>query len=148
MAVVQRFSALAMKLRTLPYTVVTVSSARAWCARFRKLKDFPIILYKLWKKKHDVYGFFCWLEKTRLPAKNCAKTRQWAYRNNKSSESIATLPTFGPIEGQKWFDQISSQWESKKNRFAFISFGKIQFLPPCIWNLPFMSYHLGTLTFR
>jgi hypothetical protein len=24
-------------------------------------------------------------------------------------ESIATLPPFGPIEGQKWFDQISSQ---------------------------------------
>ncbi len=56
-----------------------------------------------------------------------------------SSESIATLPPFGPIEGLKWFDQISSQWESQKNRFAFISFGKNQFLPPCIWNLPFMS---------
>ncbi len=25
------------------------------------------------------------------------------------SESIATLPPFGPIEGQKWFDQISSE---------------------------------------
>ncbi len=24
------------------------------------------------------------------------------------SESIATLPPFGPIEGQKWFEQISS----------------------------------------
>ncbi len=24
-------------------------------------------------------------------------------------ESIATLPPFGPIEEQKWFDQISSQ---------------------------------------
>ncbi len=54
-------------------------------------------------------------------------------------ESIATLPPFGPIEGYKWFDQISSQWESQKNRFAFISFGKKQFLLPCIWNLPFMS---------
>jgi hypothetical protein len=56
--------------------------------------------------------------------------------------SIATLPPFGPIEGHKWFGQISSQWESQKNRFALISFGKIQFLPPCIWNLPFMSYGL------
>ncbi len=55
------------------------------------------------------------------------------------SESVATLPPFSPIEGQKWFDQISSQWESQKNRFALIFFGKIQFLPPCIWNLPFMS---------
>jgi hypothetical protein len=25
------------------------------------------------------------------------------------AESVATLPPFGPIEGQKWFDQISSQ---------------------------------------
>ncbi len=57
-------------------------------------------------------------------------------------KSIATLPPFGPIEGHKWFDQISSQWESQKNRFALIYFGKIQFLPPCIWDLPFMSYRL------
>ncbi len=58
-------------------------------------------------------------------------------------ESVATLPPFGPIEGQKWFDRISSQWESPKNRFAMIYFGKIRFLPPCIWNIPFMSYSLG-----
>ncbi len=57
-------------------------------------------------------------------------------------ESIATLPPFCPIEGNKWFDPIFSQWESQKNRFAVISFGKIQFLPPCIWNLPFMSVRL------
>ncbi len=25
------------------------------------------------------------------------------------TESVATLPPFGPIEGQKWFDRISSQ---------------------------------------
>jgi hypothetical protein len=49
-----------------------------------------------------------------------------------TAESVATLPPFSPIEGQKWFDQISSQRESQKNRFAFIYFGKIQFLPPCI----------------
>jgi hypothetical protein len=24
-------------------------------------------------------------------------------------ESVVTLPSFSPIEGQKWFDQISSQ---------------------------------------
>jgi hypothetical protein len=47
------------------------------------------------------------------------------------TESIATLPPFGSIEENKWFDQISSQWESQKNRFEFTSFGKIQFLPPC-----------------
>jgi hypothetical protein len=61
------------------------------------------------------------------------------------SESVATLPPFGPIEGQKWFDRISSQWQSRKNRFAFISYGKIRFLPPCIWNIPFMSYSLGSM---
>ncbi len=57
-------------------------------------------------------------------------------------ESVATLPPFGPIEGQKWFDRISSQWECQKNRFALIYFGKIRFLPPCIWNIPFVSYSL------
>ena len=39
------------------------------------------------------------------------------------------------LEGQKWkwFDQISCQWESQKNLFAMIYFGKIQFfLPPWI----------------
>ncbi len=66
--------------------------------------------------------------------------REW---KNPVSESVATLPPFSPIEGRKWFDQISSQWESQKNRFALIYFGKIQFLPPCIWNLPFMSTASG-----
>ncbi len=60
-----------------------------------------------------------------------------------SSKSIATLPPFGPIEGHKWFCQISSQWESQKNRFALISLGKIQFLPPCIWDILFLSYPQG-----
>ncbi len=59
-----------------------------------------------------------------------------------TSESVATLHPFGPIKGQKWFDQISSQWESQKNRFALIYFGKILFLSPCIWNIPFLSYRL------
>jgi hypothetical protein len=27
----------------------------------------------------------------------------------RTSASIATLPPFGPLEGQKWFDQMSSQ---------------------------------------
>ncbi len=62
-----------------------------------------------------------------------------------NTESVAKLPPFGPIEGQKWFDRISSQWESQKNRFALIYFGKIRFLPPCIWNIPFMSYSLCSL---
>ncbi len=59
-----------------------------------------------------------------------------------NSESIATLPPFCPIEGYKRYLQISNQWESQKNLFAFISSGKIQFLPPCLWDLPFMSYRL------
>ncbi len=29
--------------------------------------------------------------------------------SSQPSESIATLPPFGPIEGHKWFVQISSQ---------------------------------------
>ncbi len=34
---------------------------------------------------------------------------------SRSAESIATLPPFGPRKGHKWFDQISSQWESQKS---------------------------------
>ncbi len=52
-----------------------------------------------------------------------------------SVDTLATLPQFVPIEGPEWFSQISSQWEYLKNRFAFISFGKIKFLPPCFWDL-------------
>jgi len=63
----------------------------------------------------------------------------WVYSHSCHTSSI---PAFGHKEGHKWFFQISSQWESQKNRFAFISFGKIQFLPPCNWDLPFMSYRM------
>ncbi len=72
-------------------------------------------------------------------------TPYWAERQKWHSiiaESIATLPPFGPIVGHKWFFQISSQWESQKNRFAFLSFGKIQILPPCIGDLPFILISL------
>ncbi len=55
---------------------------------------------------------------------------------------FSLLPPFGPIGRQKWFFQISSQWESQKNRFAFISFSKIYFLHPCVWDFPFMSYRI------
>jgi hypothetical protein len=52
---------------------------------------------------------------------------------DQGAESIATLPPFCPIEGHKWFFQISSQCESQKNRFALISF----------WQNPvFTSLHL------
>ncbi len=45
------------------------------------------------------------------------------------------------IDGHKWFFQISSQWESQKNWFAFSSFGKSSFdLPVAALDLPFMTY--------
>jgi hypothetical protein len=37
------------------------------------------------------------------------------------TESIVTFPQFSLIEGHKWFFQISSQWESQKNRLTFTS---------------------------
>ncbi len=78
-----------------------------------------------------------------LRPQNERNQREYNCQTALRPESVATLPPFSPIEGQKWFDQISSQWESQKNRFALIYFGKIQFLPPCIWNLPFMSTASG-----
>jgi hypothetical protein len=50
------------------------------------------------------------------------------------------------IQSHRGHFQISSQWASRKNRFAFISFGKIQFLPPCIWD--FLLYRSGDLKCR
>jgi len=45
---------------------------------------------------------------------------------------MCLLARSGPqlIEGNKWFDQISSQWESQKNRFALIYSGKSSFYLP------------------
>ncbi len=50
-------------------------------------------------------------------------------------------PNGGNAASWKFF-QISSQWESQKNRSALISFGKIHIWPPCIWNHLLMSYRL------
>ncbi len=58
------------------------------------------------------------------------------------AEAEADLPPFGPIEGLNLFFQISSQCESQRNRSAFISFGKLQFWLPWIWDHLFMSYRL------
>jgi len=80
----------------------------------------------------------------RAPANHYHMSRDFRENFHFNPESVATLPPFSPIEEQKWFDQISSQWESQKNRFALIYFGKIRFLPPCIWNIPFVSYSLCT----
>ncbi len=52
------------------------------------------------------------------------KWNKWRHLSP-NSEAEAALP-FGPIEGNNWFSQISSQWEFQKNQSAFISFGKIQ----------------------
>ncbi len=58
------------------------------------------------------------------------------------------LPPFGPIEGHKWFFQISSQLESQKNWLAFISFGKTQFWPSWIWDTLLMTLVSGDLRCR
>ncbi len=55
----------------------------------------------------------------------------------KTTQSIDTLPPFSPIEGHKWFFQISSQRESQKSRFALISFGK----NPVFTSLPLLLDH-------
>ncbi len=45
-------------------------------------------------------------------------------------KSIATLPSFGPIEGHKRFFQISSQWESQKNCLQLSLLAKSSFYLP------------------
>ncbi len=94
-----------------------------WPARLhRRAKSIPRYRF-LGSINVYIYGLWATLRHCTAPS---------PYRNALTwmPESVATLPPFSPIEGQKWFDQISRQWESQKNRFALIYFGKIQFLPP------------------
>ncbi len=89
----------------------------------------PLDQISLERKKYPE----CWLDsyiltsETLSPAVHTMETEEDKGDWDRGSESIATIPPFGLIEGHKWFDQISSQWESQKNRFALICFGKIQF---------------------
>ncbi len=46
-----------------------------------------------------------------------------------TTESIAAVSPFSPIERHKWFSRF----------LAFTSFGKIHFWPPCSWNQLFMA---------
>jgi hypothetical protein len=80
-----------------------------------------------------------------LYLENVSSSIKYKVQSHCSIESIATLPSFGPIEGHKLFFQISSQWESQKNRFAFISFGKIQFLPSSPQSRCSCSYYMAKL---
>jgi hypothetical protein len=92
------------------------------------LKSFNYIPYLFSKKveKTALYrdNFFsvCGLCTVHVGVRTCTLYRVYIYgreyrmRRNRNGrnvqlgpESIATLPPFGPIEGQKWFDQISSQ---------------------------------------
>ncbi len=57
-------------------------------------------------------------------------------------EAEAALSPFGH-RGTWLVFQISSQWETRKNRFAFISFGKVLFWPPCVWYQLFMATGSG-----
>jgi hypothetical protein len=48
----------------------------------------------------------------------------------KTTESIATLPPFGPIEGHKWFFQISSQWSLTRTGLQLSLSAKYSFYLP------------------
>ncbi len=86
----------------------------------------------------------CGIQEPAYDSENCSVSQRWFWKLVTVllfiTESRATLPPFNPIEEHKWFFQIFSQGESQKNQFAFISFGKIQFLPPCILDFLCMSY--------
>jgi hypothetical protein len=60
--------------------------------------------------------------------------------------TLRKLLPFGPIEGHKSFFQISSQWESQKNRFAFASSAKSIFYLSAFEK--FMSHRLWTDTHK
>jgi hypothetical protein len=43
------------------------------------------------------------------PSMLCPAVAYGIFCHEEAIARLATLPPFGPIEGQKWFDQISSQ---------------------------------------
>ncbi len=49
--------------------------------------------------------------------------------------AIATLPPFGPIEGNKWFDQIPSQWVPEKPVWIHLFRQNPVTTPPPLWFL-------------
>jgi hypothetical protein len=60
-----------------------------------------------------------------------------------SEESIGTLPPLGPIEGHKWFfPDFFQPMRVSAEPVCIYLFTQNQFLPPCILDLPFMSYRL------
>ncbi len=77
-----------------------------------------------------LFSFYRWVTTGEVRVSGGGGEREWG---EYQPEFVATLTPFSPIEGQKWFNQISSQWESLKNRFALVSFGK---------NPVFTSLHL------
>ncbi len=75
------------------------------------------------------------------------RARTGSFTQRLSAGSIATLPPFGPTggQGQLFFPDFQPRG-SQKNWFAFINFGKIQFLPPCIGEvvLPLLIWAMGS----
>ncbi len=56
------------------------------------------------------------------------------------SESIATLPPSDPMEGHKCFFRLPANESLRRTGLHLSLSAKIQFLPSCIWELPFMSH--------
>jgi hypothetical protein len=56
----------------------------------------------------DYYRTLCPFQ-SRLQHIYLGHGQPYARVDPKPTESVATLPPFSPIEGQKWFDQISNQ---------------------------------------
>ncbi len=64
------------------------------------------------------------------------KKMLWKGNNHQWLESIATLPPFSPIEGHKWFFQISANDSLRKTSLHLSLLAKSS-LSLCIWDLPF-----------
>ncbi len=121
-----------------------------------------------WDLPESLFATFCILYRILCCTENCdflvtESTQYWTksnYRekcmfslqivkiyilvyNQPSSWVRSHAPSIQSHRGTKVVWPDFQQWESQKNRFALIYFGKIQFLPPCIWNLPFMSTAYG-----
>ncbi len=93
---------------------------------FSVLKNFiyciPLLLLPTWPHIYISISWIYWCEERGLFTQPVCELF--------SCTIFLSVPPFGPIEGQKWFFQISSQWESQKNQLHLLISAKSSFYLP------------------
>ncbi len=107
---------------------------------FSNQKNASNITIITWKSEAEVRGWGCVIfnpdnlrRRQNLPRCNCDSKS--LFNTTNLHQRREALPPLCPIvhRGTLLVSQISNQWESQKNRLAFISIGKSSFEISCSW---------------